>query len=58
MSKITPVVHIHEWTSNIVNYLVPQQSPLIQLAIINIEMVRDSVFSDHATKCSGIEGKK
>ena len=30
----------------------------IQLAVISIEMVRDSVSTDHATHWSGVEGEK
>ena len=45
-----------------VNHSVLLQSPLmqrnIQLAIISIEVVRDSVFKDHAAQLSGIEREK
>ena len=45
-----------------VNHTVLLQSPLmqrnIQLAVISIEMMRDSVFKDHAAQWSGIEREK
>ena len=47
--------------STIVNHSVLQQSPDIedtQLAVISVEVVRDSVSRDHASQWSGVEGKK
>ena len=45
-----------------VNHSVLLQSPLMkgntQLAVISIEVVRDSVFKDHAAQWSGIEREK
>ena len=43
-----------------VNHSVPLQSPLIQRkhTVTSIEVVRDSVFKDHAAQWSGVERER